>query len=45
MGESTTDDRLGRKELVLGVDVNGATKAYAFNARSPQLVVNDSVGD
>ena len=44
LGESTRDDRLGRKELVLGIDVDGATKAYAFNALAAQLVVNDSVG-
>ena len=44
LGESTRDNRLGRKELVLGIDVDGATKAYAFNALAAQLVVNDSVG-
>ena len=44
IGETTKDNRLGRKELVLGVDVDGATKAYAFNALAAQLVVNDIVG-
>ena len=38
LGESTRDDRLGRKELVLGVDADGATKAYAFNALAAELV-------
>ena len=45
IGESNRDDRLGRKELVLGVVVDGATKAYAFRALAAQLVVNDSLGE
>jgi hypothetical protein len=44
LGESVADDRLDRKELVLGVKVGGATKAYAFHALAAQRVVNDSVG-
>jgi len=42
IGEARTDDRLGKKEFVLGVDLNGSTKAYPFNALAISPVVNDS---
>ena len=42
LGESRKDDRLDRKELVLGVDVEGHTKAYPFRALAEQPVLNDS---
>ena len=43
IGEANSDDRLGRKDLVLGVDVNGAAKAYPFEALEKKPVVNDTV--
>jgi hypothetical protein len=43
IGESRVDDRLGRKELVVGVDFNGNNKAYPFSVLSDQPVVNDSL--
>ena len=42
LGESSEDDRLGRKELVLGVDVDGSKKAYAFSALEAVGAVSDS---
>lgn len=44
-GESVKDDRLGLKELVLGIDFDGSTKAYPFNVLKTSVVVNDSVAD
>ena len=43
LGESTSDDRLGRKELVVGVDIAGSPKAYPFSALRREPVVNDVV--
>jgi hypothetical protein len=43
MGESTRDARLDRKELVLGVDIGGITKAYPFGALRRNPVLNDAV--
>ena len=45
LGESTADGRLHRKELVLGLGVDGAAKAYPLAALEDQPVVNDRVGD
>ena len=42
LGEFSRDDRLDRKELVLGIDVEGGKKAYAFSALETERVVNDS---
>ena len=42
LGEARRDDRLDRKELVLGVDVDGHTKAYPFSVLMGQPIVNDS---
>ncbi|MCH9039281.1 MAG: DUF3179 domain-containing protein [Chloroflexi bacterium] len=42
IGESNSDDRLGSKELVVGVDVQGNTKAYPFAELARRQVVNDS---
>jgi hypothetical protein len=44
LGESNKDDRLPRKELVLGAVHNGAAKAYPFGAITDQRVINDSFG-
>ena len=43
LGESRRDNRLDRKDLVLGVDIGGRAKAYPLSAleRAPSL--NDSV--
>ena len=43
LGESRTDDRLGRKDLVLGVDIGGWTKAYPLNALAQSPSLNDSL--
>ncbi len=43
IGETINDDRLDRKELVVGVDFKGDTKAYPFSALEGQPIVNDSV--
>ena len=45
LGESKTDARLGRKELVVGVEIDGRRKAYPFNALRRAPVVNDLVAD
>ena len=42
LGEAHRDGRLERKELVLGVNLDGATKAYPFRVLEERLVVNDS---
>ena len=42
VGESTFDERLNRKELVLGVDVGGNTKAYPFKILEDLGLVNDT---
>ncbi len=41
LGEANKDDRLPRKELILGVAVSGLAKAYPFSAISRQPVIND----
>ena len=38
------DERLATKDVVLGVQVNGATKAYPIGALQEQRIVNDVVG-
>lgn len=45
LGERNSDDRLQRKEFVLGIQLPGAQKAYAFRDLSETPVVNDSLGD
>ena len=42
IGESNRDDRLKKKDLVLGVDFDGNTKAYPFKDLAGRVVVNDS---
>jgi hypothetical protein len=41
LGESNKDNRLPRKELVLGVDREGRAKAYPFPVIANQRVIND----
>ncbi len=41
LGESNKDNRLPRKELVMGMTVSGFAKAYPFGAISEQRVIND----
>ena len=43
IGETIRDGRLDRKELVVGIDFEGNTKAYPFSVLENQPVVNDSV--
>ena len=43
LGETVTDDRVGRKELVLGVGAGENAKAYPFRLLGARPVVNDSV--
>lgn len=43
IGEFHGDDRLDRKDLVVGVDVKGTAKAYPFKALEKETVVNDNV--
>ncbi len=45
IGETHRDQRLGPKDLVLGISNAGSTKAFPFDALEDQAVVNDSVGD
>ena len=45
LGERNSDDRLQRKEFVLGIQLPGAQKAYAFRDLSETPVVNDALGD
>jgi hypothetical protein len=42
IGETRTDDRLYKKEFVLGLLIDGQAKAYAFGDLNDQPVVNDS---
>ena len=43
-GESNTDARLDTKEFVLGLQLDGAQKAYPFRYLRETPVINDSVG-
>ena len=43
LGETNRDGRLKRKELVLGVSLDGVTKAYPFRLLDEQPIVNDSI--
>ena len=43
LGETRKDNRLDRKELVLGVDTEAGTKAYPFGVLESRPVVNDSL--
>ena len=42
IGETNSDDRLNRKELVLGVDAMGETKAYPLRRLEAVGVLNDT---
>ena len=44
LGEAVSDDRLDRKDLVVGIDLGGNTKAYPFEALVREPVINDVVG-
>ena len=41
LGEANKDDRLPRKELVMGMVASGLAKAYPFSVISEQTVIND----
>ena len=41
-GQFNPDDRLYKKELVVGVNLDGSTKAYPFTTLTAQQVVNDT---
>ena len=41
LGESNRDQRLPKKELVMGMTLFGLAKAYPFSAISDQIVIND----
>ena len=41
LGEFNKDNRLSRKDLVLGVAQNGAAKAFSFQSMAEQPVIND----
>lgn len=43
LGENNKDKRLGGKDLVVGVDVDGAAKAYPFDVLEDRALVNDNV--
>ena len=43
IGEANADDRLGAKDLVVGVSFGGASKAYPLAALRETPVVNDSI--
>ena len=42
IGESNGDDRLKTKDLVVGVDFDGRTKAYPLKELAGRVVINDS---
>ena len=44
IGEALQDNRLDLKELVVGVEAGGRTKAYPFDLLEGQPAVNDSLG-
>lgn len=44
IGESNPDQRLNRKEYVLGVSAGSNTKAYAMRNLVDESIVNDSLG-
>lgn len=43
LGASEDDDRLNRKELALGVEIDGQSKAYSFAALESEVIVNDTI--
>ena len=43
LGESSEDNRLDRKDLVLGVDIGGRAKAYPLSALSRAPSLNDTL--
>ena len=45
LGERNADERLDRKEFVLGIQLPGLQKAYAFRDLSETPVVNDRLGE
>ena len=45
LGERISDGRLGLKEFVLGIQLPGHQKAYAFRDLNDTPVVNDRLGD
>ena len=45
LGETRKDDRLGRKELVLGIKLGEGKKAFPIRSLEGQPVVNDSIAD
>ena len=42
LGEANRDNRAPRKELVLGVNLDGQAKAHPFKAIADQKVINDT---
>jgi hypothetical protein len=42
LGEANKDDRLSRKELVVGIDLEGSAKAYPFQVMAAERVINDT---
>lgn len=45
LGETNPDDRLPAKALVMGVSIDGASKAYALDALSGVNALNDTFAD
>ena len=45
IGETNADDRLGRKEFVLGLQLADRVRAYPFRYLNERPVVNERVGD
>lgn len=45
LGERVTDTRLPTKEVVMGLDINGSTKAYALGRLAETPLVHDSIND
>lgn len=43
LGASQDDDRLNRKKLVLGVEIEGRSKAYSFADLESEVIVNDTI--
>ncbi len=45
LGEAERDDRLGRKEFVLGLQIEDTARAYPYRYLDGQPVLNDRVGE
>ena len=45
LGRSVSDNRLGLKDLVLGIEIGEAQRAYPYDALAETPIVNDTLGN